>query len=68
MKLATEQRMTQVKKQAATEAAKAVIMVVREAESPVNDTRPMHTMSLLGSLVLRQPTFDRKTTPEAVIL
>ena len=40
--------------QAATEAVKAAIMTRREADYPVNNARPIHTMPWSGSPVLRQ--------------
>ena len=41
-------------------ATKATIMAVREADKPVNNARPIHTMPRSGDPVLRQPTFDWK--------
>ena len=35
-------------------------MMVREADNLVNSARPIHTVPGLGSLTLRQPTFDWK--------
>ena len=40
--MATEQSMKQAMTQGAIEAAKAALMVVRDAESPINSRRPAH--------------------------
>ena len=46
--------------QTTIQAAKAAIMMVREAENPINGARPVHTMPRSGNPVLRQPTLDWK--------
>ena len=52
--------MTQAITQAAIEAAKVVIMAVRQAHNLVNNVAPMHTMPGLVGPVLRQPAYDWK--------
>ena len=44
--MAAEQIMTQVVMQGAVEAAKAVIMAVKEADDPVRDARAIHTSQI----------------------
>ena len=43
--------------QAVTNATKAAIMSVREADNPNNSARPLHTVPRTGDLVLKQPIF-----------
>ena len=54
----TEQSITQVITQEVIEATKAAIMAVREADNPVDNARPIHTMPRSGMPVLQQPMFD----------
>ena len=58
--MAAEQAMTQTLTQAVTEATKAVIMAVRDADDLVNAARPVQTIPRTGSPVLKQPTFIGK--------
>ena len=58
--MTAEQRMTQIKTQAAIQAAKTAIMTVRETDNLVSNARPVHTMPGSGSPVLKQLTFDWK--------
>ena len=54
--------MTQTTMQATTEATKATIMAVREADKLVNNARPIYTTPTLGGPALKQPTFYWKAT------
>ena len=58
--IVTEQHMTQVIMQAANEATKASVMVLNEADNPVDNARPIHTRPRSIGPVLRQPMFDFK--------
>ena len=60
--MTSEQRMTQAIMQAASEAAKAAVMVVREADNLVKTLRPIHTTSSLGIPALRMPIFYCRAT------
>ena len=46
--------------QAIIQAAKTTIMVVKEAENPVNTARSVQVMPRAGSPALKQSTFDWK--------
>ena len=51
--MANEQSMTQVIMQGATEAIKAALMTVREADNLVTNARPIYTMPRSSGLALR---------------
>ena len=48
--------------QAATEAAKAAIMAVEEAENPVNSSKPVQGIPRTSGPAQKQPIFDWKVT------
>ena len=58
--MAAEQNMTKAIMQAAMEAAKAAIMVIKEAENSVSTAKPIQMMPKTGDLALKQPIFDWK--------
>ena len=58
--MAFEQSLTQTIMQAAMEATKAVLMVVREAETLAGNARPIQKVPRMGGPALKQPTFDWK--------
>ena len=55
--MAAKQRMMQAITQAAIEAAKVVIIAVKEAENAVNTVRPVPVIPRAGSPALKQPSF-----------
>ena len=59
--MVAKQRMMQTITQAATEAAKTAIMVVKKADTPVNSAKSVQGMPRAGGPVLKQPIFDWKT-------
>ena len=59
-KMAVEQSMAEALMQAATEAAKAAFMAIREEDNMVNNARPVHKVPRSGGPMLKQPTFQLK--------
>ena len=51
--MAAKQSMTQAIIQAATEATKAAIKTIREADIPVNNNRPTHAAPRSGGFALK---------------
>ena len=60
--MVAEQSMIQAIKQAANEAIKEALMVVREADNPVNNARPICTTPRSGGPNLKHPIFDWRAT------
>ena len=59
--MASEESMTQAMIQAAIDATKAAIMMVREVEGSTKSRRLPHMMSIASGLALRQqPIYDLK--------
>ena len=52
--------MTQTKRQAAIETAKAVMMAVREVETPIENAKPIQTVPRIGGPTLKEPIFHWK--------
>ena len=59
--MASEQSMRQAIMKALIVAAKAIIMAVRETDTPVNTTRQAPVVIKTGGLVLKQPMFNWKS-------
>ena len=53
--------MTEAITKVAIEAAKAVIIAVRELDIMANSVRPMHTVPRSDNLTVHQPNFNKKT-------
>ena len=58
--MAVKQTMTQAISQAAVDTIKAVILAVREVDTPVNNAKLVHAALRSGSLALCKPTFNWK--------
>ena len=59
--MASEHSMTHTIMQAVTEAAKAAITAVSEAETPANTKRPAPAIPKIGGPVLKHPVFYWKS-------